>query len=62
MRQYLQTIFGTYNTLIDPSTGEIVQGISGVDWEYLVGAIIFVISLWFVYKALLSLLGYANKH
>lgn len=47
---YLRSIIGTYTPLQDQSTGEYIQTAAGVDWEYIVSALILLIAIYFTFK------------
>jgi hypothetical protein len=39
----LTNYIGTYQPLLDPVTGSVVQGMAGVDWTYIGRFIIFLV-------------------
>lgn len=51
MRTLIQSIFGVYTPLLD-SQGQVIKGISGVDFEYLVGVFLFGICLFSIFRIL----------
>lgn len=54
MISWLQTVFGVYTPITYSSNGIdiIPDGMSGVNWEYLAGVIIFCVFLYSVFRFL----------
>lgn len=52
LKQFLDTLLGAYTPVVD-SSGVIPAGLAGVDWPYLIRAVVFLIVLW----SLLRILG-----
>lgn len=54
MKDLLSTIFGNYEPYTDAS-GEIIRGVSGVDFQYILGVLLFGLVLYCVFRIIGSL-------
>lgn len=52
MLEILESIFGTYTPVVDPETGFIVAGWSGLDIPYIAGVFLFGIVLFSFFRLL----------
>lgn len=51
MKTLLQNLFGVYTPLTN-SNGDIIEGLAGIDYEYILGVLLFAIMLFCVLKIL----------
>lgn len=49
--QFLQNLLGTYTPVVN-SEGIIPPGMAGVDWPYVIRAVIFMIVIWSMFRIL----------
>lgn len=49
--QFLQNLLGTYTPVVN-TEGIIPSGMAGVDWPYVIRAVIFMIVLWSMFRIL----------
>lgn len=48
IRDYISSILGSYNPVI--VDGVVVQGVAGLDWEYIVTGALLLITIYSVFK------------
>lgn len=49
--QFLNNLLGTYTPIVN-ETGTIPAGMAGVDWPYIIRAVVFIIVLWSIFRIL----------
>lgn len=55
MKDIIIQLFGEY-TPITTENGEIIGGLAGIDYPYIIGALCFLIVVWFVIRCISSLI------
>lgn len=52
IRSFIQSAIGVYTPFCDPESGVPYAGFAGVDWEYIVSAVLLVLTVYCVFKVL----------
>lgn len=47
---------GTYTPLLDPVTGEVVQGLAGLDWSYITNLVLLLMLVSFFFTLCINII------
>ena len=60
MKQAITAVLGEYTPTIGAS-GEVLQGAANLDWQWIAGAIVFVVAIYCLFRVIGALIGGVGK-